>query len=79
MTFAYRNVRYQNDLWWQFAFEAAAPRSLRALLLAAMVAAVYGLWRLLRPSAPPLAAPTEEDLEQVEEARGAGHAGSWST
>jgi phosphatidylglycerol lysyltransferase len=66
VTFAYRNVRYENDLWWQFAFEAAAPRSLRALLLAAMVAAVYGLWRLLRPSAPPLAAPTEVDLEQVE-------------
>jgi len=66
VTFAYRNVRYENDLWWQFAFEASAPRSLRALLFAAMVAAVYGLWRLLRPAAPPLAAPTAVDLEQVE-------------
>jgi len=66
VTFAYRNVRYENDLWWQFAFEASAPRSLRALLVAALVAAVYGLWRLLRPSAPPLAVPSEADLGQID-------------
>ena len=29
--FAYRHVPYSNELWWQFAFEAPAPRSLRAL------------------------------------------------
>jgi phosphatidylglycerol lysyltransferase len=63
--FAYRNVRYEKDLWWQFAFEASAPRSLRAMLLAAMIAAAYGLWRLLRPTKPPTAVPGEADLEQV--------------
>ena len=42
--FAFRHVPYEKDLWWEFAFEAQAPRSLRALLLAAMVAAAYGLW-----------------------------------
>ena len=64
--FAYRYVPYQRDLWWQFEFEASAPRSLRALLLAAMIAAAYALWRLLRPSKPPLSAPTKDELEQAE-------------
>jgi phosphatidylglycerol lysyltransferase len=63
--FAYRNVRYEKDLWWEFAFEKSAPRSLRALLLTAMIAAAYGLWRLLRPAAPPIAAPGTADLERV--------------
>ena len=25
--FAYRHVPYDNELWWQFAFHASAPRS----------------------------------------------------
>jgi phosphatidylglycerol lysyltransferase len=64
--FAYRHVPYEKDLWWQFEFEASAPRSLRGLLLAAVIAAAYGLWRLLRPSKPPASAPTAEELRQAE-------------
>jgi phosphatidylglycerol lysyltransferase len=71
--FAYRHVPYEKDLWWQFAFEASAPRSLRALLLAAMVAAAYGLWRLLRPSKPPISNPAPEDLQQAEILIANGH------
>lgn len=63
--FAYRHVPYSNQLWWQFAFEAPAPRSLRALLLAAMVAAAYALYRLLRPSKPPILAPAPDDLARA--------------
>ena len=37
-------------------FDRPAPRSLRALLLAAMIAAAYALWRLLRPSKPAMLA-----------------------
>jgi phosphatidylglycerol lysyltransferase len=65
--FAYRHVPYSKELWWQFAFEAPAPRSLRALLLAAMTAAAYALWRLLRPSKPPILPPTQADLERAAE------------
>ncbi len=71
--FAYRHVPYEKDLWWEFAFEASAPRSLRALLLAAMVAAAYGLWRLLRPSKPPMSAPAKDDLDQAEVLIANGH------
>ncbi|MGO9513432.1 MAG: bifunctional lysylphosphatidylglycerol flippase/synthetase MprF [Steroidobacteraceae bacterium] len=63
--FAYRHVPYSKELWWQFAFEAPAPRSLRALLLAAMTAAAYALWRLLRPSRPPILPPSQADLERA--------------
>ncbi len=66
VSFAYRHVPYANDLWWQFAFEAEAPRSLRGLLLALMLAAAYGLWRLLRPARVILNLPAEADLALAE-------------
>lgn len=62
VSFAYRHVPYANELWWQFAFEAQAPRSLRGMLLAVMIAAAYGLWRLLRPAAPLVRVANAADL-----------------
>jgi phosphatidylglycerol lysyltransferase len=63
--FAYRRLPYDNEMWWQFAFHASAPRSLRASLLAVMIASAYGLWRLLRPARPKFSAPQAKDLECV--------------
>ena len=63
--FAYRHVPYDSQLWWEFAFHASAPRSLRASLLAAVIAAAYGLWRLLRPATPPKSVPSAADMERV--------------
>jgi phosphatidylglycerol lysyltransferase len=65
--FAYRHVPYDSELWWEFAFQASAPRSLRASLLAAVIAAAYGLWRLLRPTQPPATAPHAADLVRAAE------------
>lgn len=65
VSFAYRHVPYSHDLWWQFAFEATAPRSLRALVLAVVMVAAYGLWRLLRPVAPRIQTPSVADLACV--------------
>jgi len=65
--FAYRNVPYANDLWWQFAFEAQAPRSLRALLLAVIIAAAYALWRLLRPEVATARMPSGADFGRAAE------------
>ena len=70
--FAYRHVPYDNELWWQFAFHASAPRSLRALLFASVIAAAYALWRLLRPAPPPFSAPQEADFKLVAELIAAG-------
>ncbi|HTV94813.1 MAG TPA: bifunctional lysylphosphatidylglycerol flippase/synthetase MprF [Steroidobacteraceae bacterium] len=63
--FAYRHVPYSKELWWEFAFQSPAPRSLRALLMAAMTAAAYALYRLLRPSKPAMLPPSESDLERA--------------
>jgi len=63
--FAYRHLPYDNELWWQFAFQASAPRSLRASLLAVIIGAAYGLWRVLRPAPPRFSAPKAKDLECV--------------
>jgi phosphatidylglycerol lysyltransferase len=65
--FAYRHLPYENEMWWQFAFHATAPRSLRASLLAVVIAAAYGLWRVLRPAPRRFSAPQERDLERVAE------------
>jgi phosphatidylglycerol lysyltransferase len=65
--FAYRHLPYDNELWWQFAFQASAPRSLRASLLAVMICAAYGLWRVLRPEPPRFSAPSAADLQRVAE------------
>ena len=65
--FAYRHLPYDNELWWLFAFQASAPRSLRASLLAVMIGAAYGLWRVLRPAPPRFSAPKRADLERVAE------------
>jgi phosphatidylglycerol lysyltransferase len=67
VVFAYRHLPYANELWWQFAFHATAPRSLRASLLAVVIAAAYGLWRVLRPAPPRFSAPEAADLERVAE------------
>ena len=36
--FAFRNVEYAHELWWQFEFDATAPRALRAVLNDAAIA-----------------------------------------
>jgi phosphatidylglycerol lysyltransferase len=49
--FAFRHVEYSHDLWWQFSFNAGAPRFLRATVGALVLALGFGLARLLRPAA----------------------------
>ncbi|MDL1881634.1 bifunctional lysylphosphatidylglycerol flippase/synthetase MprF [Gammaproteobacteria bacterium PRO2] len=47
---AQREVPYQNELWWQFAFDANAPRMLRGSLVAVLGLGVAASWRLLQPA-----------------------------
>jgi phosphatidylglycerol lysyltransferase len=62
---AYRHVEYSHDLWWQFALDEQAPRSLRALAGGAMLLAFFALARLLHPSPPPQPPPGPGDLERA--------------
>lgn len=45
---SYRHVVYTDELWWQFAFDAEAPRMLRASFVAALTALTFVVWRALR-------------------------------
>lgn len=63
--FAYKNVPYSNDLWWQFALHGDAPRFLRALVGVAVGVALVALHRLLHPER---AAPSEPDAAVLERA-----------
>lgn len=63
--FVYSHVEYSNDLWWQFATSANAPRALRALLIVCVCLIVFGLARLLRSARRPLPPADPQTLEQL--------------
>jgi phosphatidylglycerol lysyltransferase len=65
---ANRHVEYSNDLWWQFALEGDAPRSLRALAGGSLLLSAFALARLLRPARPeaqPPDSPPPESIEKI--------------
>lgn len=62
MFFAYRNVPYRTDLWWEFAFHQSVARSLRAMLASSLFAMAFAVWQLLRPAAGRFVHPSEQDL-----------------
>ncbi|WP_411725802.1 bifunctional lysylphosphatidylglycerol flippase/synthetase MprF [Methyloglobulus sp.] len=64
--FAYREVEYSHELWWQFSFERDAPRFLRALLLTSVLTVAFVLFRLFSIAAPKsLAKPSAQELDEV--------------
>lgn len=63
--FAYREVEYSHELWWQFEFDAHAPRSLRANVAVALIALVLSARRLLRPHAHVSPPPGSADLDRA--------------
>lgn len=64
--FSYKEVTYAHDLWWQFAFEADAPRFLRASFLVIVAAVALALARLLVPARP---RPDDVSVDQMERVR----------
>lgn len=63
--FAYRRVEYSHALWWTFAFEADAPRMLRASLVVVLLASAFLAANLLRPARPEPGAASEADLARA--------------
>lgn len=63
--FAYQQVEYANQLWWQFEFDAQAPRSLRALTAVILIGLAVSLWHLLQPPTGEVAPPTPEEVERA--------------
>ena len=69
----FRDVQYDQEIWWRFAVDENAPRMLRASLVAVMVGLAYGLWSLLGAARPE---PEMPDAEQLEAARACLKVGS---
>lgn len=65
LLFVYRQVDYHQKLWWQFEFDAHAPRSLRAMMGVALAGLAVALWRLLRPAPGAPALPTPSELQHA--------------
>lgn len=53
---------YTHQLWWQFEFDAHAPRSLRAMVGVALAGAGVASWHLLRPSPGQPVLPSNEEV-----------------
>jgi phosphatidylglycerol lysyltransferase len=63
--FAFRNVEYARELWWQFEFDAAGPRALRAVLGVALLGLALGVSQLLRPAGARPGPPSAEEIERA--------------
>ncbi|MEN6624798.1 MAG: bifunctional lysylphosphatidylglycerol flippase/synthetase MprF [Candidatus Sumerlaeia bacterium] len=63
--FAHRHDQYTDDLWWRFAFDASAPRFLRASVGAACVALLAGIAQLLRGAEYLPTPPTAGELDRI--------------
>ncbi len=66
LLFAYQDVPYSHQLWWQFTLDADAPRGLRSLLGAAVVLVIVSLTWLLRTARPVIHLPDATELEKAE-------------
>jgi phosphatidylglycerol lysyltransferase len=65
--FAFREVAFSSDLWWQFALRSDASRFLRGSVGTATVLLAFALGRLLQTAEPIEAEPPLEPPPQVEE------------
>lgn len=65
LLFVYKDVVYDNELWWQFEFSEHAPRSLRALMGIMLAAGFAASWSLLRPAAQRRIPPSPADLDRA--------------
>ncbi|MDZ5601301.1 bifunctional lysylphosphatidylglycerol flippase/synthetase MprF [Pseudomonas sp. RP23018S] len=65
LLFAYQDVPYNHQLWWQFTLDANAPRALRAAMGSAVLLVFVALTWLLRTARPVIHLPDEEELQRA--------------
>jgi phosphatidylglycerol lysyltransferase len=64
--FAFQNIQYANELWWEFSYKADAPRFLRALLLLTVLSTGYAFYYLLTVAKPrTLNKPDRKELDEA--------------
>jgi phosphatidylglycerol lysyltransferase len=65
LLFAFEDVPYDRELWWQFTLDADAPRALRAALGSAVLLVFVTLTWLLRTARPMIHLPPEQELDRA--------------
>ncbi|MCW2267742.1 Phosphatidylglycerol lysyltransferase [compost metagenome] len=65
LLFAYQDVPYSHQLWWQFTLDADAPRGLRSALGSAVLLVVVALTWLLRTARPVIHLPNVDELQRA--------------
>ena len=64
----YRNVAYSDQLWWKFAFQADAPRSMRAFIVVAISVLIFSLSKAIRLKSIPTAFTFDTDSSELQTA-----------
>nr|WP_323115191.1 bifunctional lysylphosphatidylglycerol flippase/synthetase MprF [Pseudomonas guariconensis] len=67
LLFAYQDVPYSHELWWQFTLDADAPRGLRAAMGSAVLLVIVALTWLLRTAPPVIHLPNDEELQRAKD------------
>jgi phosphatidylglycerol lysyltransferase len=67
LLFAFHDVPYRHEIWWQFEFDAQASRSLRAILGASIFALAISLWQLMQAAPGRVRPPSAQDLARAAE------------
>ena len=65
MLFAFRDVAYRREIWWQFEFDAQASRAMRALFVASLLALGISLRQLMRTASGRIAPPSAAELSRA--------------
>ncbi|NBA95801.1 bifunctional lysylphosphatidylglycerol flippase/synthetase MprF [Pseudomonas sp. R5(2019)] len=65
LLFAYQDVPYSHQLWWQFTLDADAPRGLRSALGSAVLLVIVSLTWLLRTARPVIHLPNQDELDKA--------------
>ncbi|QKZ06277.1 bifunctional lysylphosphatidylglycerol flippase/synthetase MprF [Pseudomonas eucalypticola] len=65
LLFAYQDIPYKHQLWWQFTLDADAPRGLRSALGSAVLLVIVALTWLLRTARPVIHLPDSEELSKA--------------
>ncbi|MGE8420337.1 bifunctional lysylphosphatidylglycerol flippase/synthetase MprF [Pseudomonas sp.] len=65
LLFAYQDVPYSHQLWWQFTLDADAPRGLRSALGSAVLLVAVALTWLLRTARPVIDLPNAQELQRA--------------
>lgn len=66
--FAYSNIEYSTSLWWEFAYDSDAPRTLRAALIVAIMAILFILHTAFYEARQPVlrqVAPEDKTIRDI--------------